>query len=138
MVAYPSMHYRQGIVNLAAQRQWAVRDEGAGLVLEIPLPTRRTQVVHMTPSRDADGLEILFFWSIAAPANRVPDPWSIMQESVRLSYGAYAVKDGNLLVVATRMAQYAQLDELARVVYYVAHYADEMERRLVGAFYDGN
>ena len=138
MVAmYGNARVRQMAVNIAGMRRWPMRDEGTGFVMEIPLPTGRTQVVHVTPSRDADGLEILFFWSVAAPANRVPDPWSIMAENVRLSYGSYAVKDGNLIVVATRMADYAQQDEIARVLYYVAHYADEMERRLLGG-YDGN
>jgi len=129
---------RAFLTSIVAMRGWAMRDEGNGFVLELPLPTGRTQVVHLTPSRDADGVEVVFFWSVAAPANRVPDPWFLLQENLQLSYGDYAVKDGNVIVLTSRIADYLNADELARVLYFIAKYADELEQRLLGPGYDAN
>ncbi len=136
---YGNMRVKTMMASIAQSRGWPMRDDGmGGMMLEIVLPTRRTQVVRMTPTRDADGLEVLFFWSIAVPVNRIPDPWMLLQESVRLSYGDYAVKDGNVIVLTSRMSDYVQADELARVLYYVGLNADELERRIMGPMYDGN
>ncbi len=132
-----NVNLRAFLNNISAMRAWPIREMGGGsFVLEIPLPTGRTQVVHVTPARDADNVEIVFFWSPAAPAGGTVDPWMLLRENVQLSYGSYAVKDGNVIVVTSRVAQFLNVDELARVLFYVGQSADELERRVVG--YDAN
>jgi len=125
--------------NIAPMRGWPMReDTGGAYVLEIPLQTGRSQVVHVTPARDPDNVEIVFFWSTACPINFIADPWALLQENVQLSHASYAIKDGNAIVLTSRLTEHLNIDELTRVLFYVGKYADELEQRLMGPAYDAN
>ena len=125
--------------NISNMRGWPARQiNPQHFVMEIVLPSRRTQVVNAVIGTDADNVQMVFFWSNVCPINYCPDPWMLLQESVKLSYGCYAVKDGNVIVKTSRVAQYLDTEELARVLFYVGANADELEARLVGAHIDQN
>lgn len=130
---------RNFLTQISGLRGWPSRDLGNGqYAIEVVMPTRRTQVVYSMAGRDPDGVEICYFWSNACPLNYCPDPFMLMQESVQLSYGSYAIKDGNIIVKTSRVAQYLNIEEMARVLFYIGKYADELEVRLVGHHIDQN
>lgn len=133
------MGLRNFLTQISNHRGWPSRDLNNGtFAIEIVLPSRRTQVVYSMLGRDPDGVEIVYFWSNACPLSVCRDAFGLLAESTQLSHAAYATKDGNLIVKTSRVAQYLNIEELARVLFYVGKYADELEARLLGHHFDQN
>lgn len=138
------MNVHMGLQNFVTQisnmRGWPHRQMGPGhFGIEVMLPaTRRSQVVHAMLGQDPDNVEMVYFWSDVCPMSHAGDPWMLLQESTQVSYGCYAVKDGNVIVKTSRVAEYLDAEEMLRVIFYVGRTADEMEQRLLGVHYDQN
>ncbi len=119
---------------IAAQQGWAmVRDHDGSAKLEIPTEYGRSQVVHVTPGTDPDGLPLVYVWSVVCSTSAIGDPYYLLRLNADLAYGALAVRDPNVILVDTQLVQTADHEELRRTVLYVGKFADDLEKQVHGS-----
>lgn len=122
---------------VAQQRGWAWNTGNGELLVEIPLLTRRTQVVHVLQGADPDGLPMLYLWSAVGPAHLAQaNPHALLNHNTELSYGACALFQGQLVVKDSQLLQAADADALGRMIFHVARAADALEMQFQGAHVD--
>ena len=74
---------------------------------------------------------IMRYWSVVGPAEDI-DERSLLEENASLSYGAFAIRTGNLVVVDTQLIEDADPGEVGSALSNIAAVADRYERELFG------
>jgi hypothetical protein len=127
------MNVEMLIKQVAASNGWAIAaGPQGGYRLEIPTEYGRSQVVNITGGDDPDGRPLAWIWSKVTDIANVGDPWYLLGLNAQLAYGALAVRDRDVIVVETQLLGTADYEELRRAIFYVAKYADDLEKQVHG------
>lgn len=125
------MRFREIVDSIAKACGWRVTGKGAELSVEVPTGAGRTQVVVITEDQDIAEQKIVRYWSVIGPADDI-DFRRCLEENSRLCYGAFAVKDEQLVLMDTQLVQDADPMEVGASIGNLAAYADRFERDLFG------
>ncbi len=121
----------------AASKAWPARqDAGGDLKIEVVTQPGRTQVVHVTLGKDADGDPAAFIWSKACELKAAPEPLALLRLNMQLTYGRAALRGEDIVILHALLDASADLAEVGKSIYYVAKAADELERGVYGANVD--
>ena len=126
------MSIEQQIEQVARSNGWAIANSAQGYRMEIPTESGRSQVVEIDGGSDPDGQALVRIWSKVTDIDNVGDPWYLLGLNAELAYGALALKDRDIIVTETQLLGTADYEELRRAIYYVAKYADDLERQVHG------
>jgi len=127
------MQLQDLIGHIAPRQGWAWRpDPGGDLLVEVPFPGGRTQVVRLSRVLDPEQDEVVVVWSVAGDAAAVTDPVALLRYSASLVYGAIAMREG--MVVVKHDIRGASIDDasLSKAIYHVGRVADSMEAEAYG------
>lgn len=129
------MHFDNLIQQLSMHNGWgmAPRPDG-GYRLELPTDYGRTQVVEVTGGSDPDGRPMAFIWSVITDTHHVHDPYYLLRLNSELPYGAIAVSDPHVILMETQLIETADHEEVARAVFYVGKFADDLEQQVHGHY----
>ncbi len=126
------MRFREIVDSIAKACGWKVSKEREGaLSVEVPTGGGRTQVVVITEDVDIAEQKIVRYWSVIGPAEDIEFK-RCLEENARLCYGAFALKDGQLVLMDTQLVQDADPMEVGASIGNLAAYADRYERELFG------
>ncbi|MFN3202890.1 MAG: hypothetical protein ACE366_31145 [Bradymonadia bacterium] len=129
------MHFDQMIQQLSMQNGWpmAHRPDG-GYRLELPTEYGRTQIVELTGGQDPDGRPMAFIWSVITTTQYVQDPYYLLRLNADLPYGAIALSDPHVILMETQLLETADHEEVARAIFYVGKFADDLEKQVHGHY----
>lgn len=129
------LHFESLVQQLSMQNGWpmAMRPDG-GYRMELPTEYGRTQVVEITGGHDPDGRPLAYIWSVITDTSRMQDPYQLLRINADLPYGAVALSDPHVILIETQLMESADPDEVARAIFYVGKYADELEKQVHGHF----
>jgi hypothetical protein len=125
------VRFREIVDSIAKACGWRVTGKGAELSVEVPTGAGRTQVVVITEDQDIAEQKIVRYWSVIGPADDI-DFRRCLEENSKLCYGAFAVKDEQLVLMDTQLVQDADPMEVGASIGNLAAYADRFERDLFG------
>ena len=122
------------VSHIGRTQGWPTRVDPSGeLRIEVATQPGRTQIVHVMQGADAEQDPMVYVWSIAGDFGAARDLQHLMRFSMRLSYGAVAIKDG--WIVVKHSIRLAAADEvtLRKSIFYVGRAADMLEAEAYGA-----
>ncbi len=124
----------QDLIGTIAPRQgWAWKpDPGGDLLIEVPFPGGRTQVVRLSRVLDPEQDEVVVIWSVAGDASAVTDPLALLRYSSSLVYGGIAVRDGMVVVKHGVRSAAADDASITKAIYHVGRVADSLEAEAYG------
>ena len=126
------MSFRDIIDRVASACSWEVTEERDGSIcIEVPTGEGRTQMVLITADMDVADQPIVRYWSVIGPADGIEFE-RCLEENARLCYGAFALKEGQLVMMDTQLVQDADPMEVGASISNLAAYADRYERDLFG------
>ncbi len=110
------------------------RQTRAGYAVTVPLGKKRQQKVHVIfNGYDDDGNDVISFISIASQA-KDSAAMSMLRLNNKMHYGSFAVKTINgkeyFVVMASQLAETADLKEISKQLFEVARRADMVENLL--------
>jgi hypothetical protein len=124
--------YRDIVDSIAKACGWRVSSEKSGkLSIEVPTGGGRTQVVLITEDQDIAEQKIVRYWSVIGPADDI-EFRRCLEENAKLCYGAFALRDDQLVLMDTQLVQDADPMEVGAAIGNLAAYADRYERDLFG------
>jgi hypothetical protein len=123
------------VVTAAGMKKWPlVREANGDVKVEIPTHSGRTQVVTVNMGKDSDGDIAALIWSKAGDtATAQFDPWELLRLNARLSYGRAALRGNDIIILHNLYDEDAQLAEVGKTLYWVAHSADVLEQGAYGS-----
>jgi len=130
------MDFQMVLQQVCSYHGWARAYSHEGARIEVQTEYVRTQVVECTMGQDPDGRYMAYIWSRVAQVNMIQDPWYLLQLNANFAYGGLAVRGHDVLLMETQLLETADAEEIMRAVYYVAKFADELEKQIIG--YDQN
>lgn len=120
--------------DVAQMKRWASQAYANGeMRVEVALPTSRTQLVQLTPAKDADGDAVVFIWSMAGDMRAASQPAKLLELNAQLTYGRVAIHQSQVKVMHALHDSSATMAEVGKTIYYVAKAADEIEQGTYGA-----
>lgn len=126
------MRFREIVDSIAKACGWQVSAERTGaLSIEVPTGSGRSQIVLITEDQDIAEQQIVRYWSVIGPADDI-EFRKCLEENARLCYGAFALKDEQLVLMDTQLVQDADPMEVGAAIGNLAAYADRYERDLFG------
>ena len=126
------MRFREIVESIAEACNWQVADEEAGSIsIEVPTGSGRTQIVLITQDTDVADQLIVRYWSVIGPADGIEFK-RCLEENAKLSYGAFALRDDQLVLMDTQLVQDADPMEVGASIGNLAAFADRYERDLFG------
>ena len=126
------MRFREIVDRIAKACSWTVAEEEGGAIrVEVPTGNGRTQRVLITEDTDIADQHIVRYWSVIGPAEGI-EMRRCLEENARLCYGAFALKDDNLVMMDTQLVQDADPMEVGASIGNLAAYADRYESDLFG------
>jgi hypothetical protein len=128
------MQLSEFVNSIAVAQGWPLRvDHDGSTRVEVRLQSGRTQVVQVMQGPDAEQDAMVFLWSTAGDLSPMRDLTALMRFSMKLSYGAVAVRDH--LIGVKHSLRMAAADEvtLRKSIFYVARAADMLEAEGSGA-----
>jgi hypothetical protein len=128
------MQLSEFVNHIAVAQSWPLRVDASGEIrVEVSTQPGRTQIVHVMQGADAEQEPMVYLWSIAGDFGAARDLQHLMRFSMRLSYGAVAIKDG--WIVVKHSIRLAAADEvtLRKSIFYVGRAADMLEAEASGA-----
>lgn len=125
----------QELIGIIAPRQgWAWRpDPGGDLLVEVPFPGGRTQVVRLSRVLDPEQDEVVVVWSVAGDATAVTDPLALLRYSAAMVYGGVVVRDGMVVVKHGVRGAAADDASVTKAIYHVGRVADSLEAEAYGS-----
>lgn len=123
--------FREIVDSIASACGWTVKDAEGTLSVDVPTGGGRSQVVVITEDVDIAEQEIVRYWSVIGAAENI-DYRRCLEENARLAYGAFALRDGQLVLMDTQLVQDADPMEVGASIGNLAAYADRYERDLFG------
>ena len=120
------------IQQVTSSNGWAIAHSAQGYRIEVPTEPGRSQVVEITGGNDPDGRALAWIWSKVTDVSNVSDPWYLLGLNTELAYGALAVRDRAVIITETQLLDTADYEELQRAIFYVAKYADDLEKQVHG------
>lgn len=126
------MKFREIVDSIAEACKWHVSEQGDGsLCVEVPTGNERTQLVLVTNDVDVADQPIVRYWSVIGPTADI-EFRRCLEENSRLAYGAFAIKEDQLVLMDTQLVQDADPMEVGASIGNLAAYADRYERDLFG------
>ena len=126
------MEFREIVENIAQACKWVVSEEEDGSIcVEVPTGSGRTQMVVITEDVDIADQLIVRYWSVIGPADGI-EYKRCLEENSKLAYGAFALKEDNLVLLDTQLVSDADPMEVGASIGNLAAYADRYERDLFG------
>jgi hypothetical protein len=126
------VRFREIVDNIAKACGWKVSAErGGALSIEVPTGSGRSQIVLITEDQDIAEQQIVRYWSVIGPADDI-EFRKCLEENAKLCYGAFALKDEQLVLMDTQLVQDADPMEVGASIGNLAAYADRYERDLFG------
>ena len=126
------MEFHEIVDSIAQACKWQVTTEGSGSIcIEVPTGSERTQMVLITEDSDIADQAIVRYWSVIGPAKDI-DFKRCLEENAKLCYGAFALRDEQLVLIDTQLVQDADPMEVGASIGNLAAYADRYERDLFG------
>ena len=128
------MQLSEFVNRIGLAQGWPSRVDASGEIrVEVATQPGRTQIVHVMQGADAEQEPMVYLWSIAGDFGAARDLQHLMRFSMRLSYGAVAIKDG--WIVVKHSIRLAAADEvtLRKSIFYVGRAADMLEAETSGA-----
>jgi len=126
------VNFREIVDSIASACGWQVTEErGAALSIDVPTGGGRSQVVLITEDHDVADQEIVRYWSVIGPADDI-EFRRCLEENAKLSYGAFALKDEQLVLMDTQLVADADPMEVGASIGNLAAYADRYEKDLFG------
>jgi hypothetical protein len=101
---------------------WLLGQDKGEMVLGIPQQDGSQQSVVINDFVDTSGQAAMRMWSPVAAADRVPADQAL-QVNFQLPAGALAVREGQVVVCATRIVNVTNQAELAPLLQTLAHFA---------------
>lgn len=101
---------------------WVLGEDKGQLVLGIPGGDGNQAAVVIDEFQDSTGQQALRFWSAVAPQSKVK-PDQLLTINAQLPHGALAFKDGQAVMLATRVLNLTSPADLATVLTALAYYA---------------
>lgn len=127
-----AMQFREIVDTIAQACGWTVSGDPSGAIyIEVPTGSDRTQMVMITSDVDVADQAIVRYWSVIGPAEGL-DLERCLEENARLCYGAFALKDQQLVMMDTQLVQDADPMEVGASIGNLAAYADRYEQDLFG------
>ena len=126
------MKFRQIVDSIAVACKWEVSSEADGSIcIEVPTGSGRTQMVVITEDVDIADQAIVRYWSVIGPAEGI-EYKRCLEENAKRAYGAFALRDNNLVLLDTQLVSDADPMEVGASIGNLAAYADRYERDLFG------
>jgi hypothetical protein len=126
------VRFREIVDSIAKACGWQVSSEKSKtLSIEVPTGSGRSQIVLITEDQDIAEQQIVRYWSVIGPADDI-EFRKCLEENARLCYGAFALKDEQLVLMDTQLVQDADPMEVGAAIGNLAAYADRYERDLFG------
>ena len=125
------MRFREIVDSIAQACNWKVTDEEGSICIEVPTGNGRTQMVLITEDTDIADQLIVRYWSVIGAAEGI-EYKRCLEENAKLAYGAFALKEGNLVLLDTQLVSDADPMEVGASIGNLAAYADRYERDLFG------
>ncbi|MCB9536245.1 MAG: hypothetical protein H6704_08265 [Myxococcales bacterium] len=126
------MDFGSFLQQVCSYQGWAWTHAQGGYRVEVPTEHGRSQVVQITQGHDPDGRYLAYIWSVVCEASYIGDPYYLLRLNADLPYGALALRDPHVILVETQLMQTADPEEVMRSVFYVAKYADDLEKQVHG------
>lgn len=123
--------FREIVDSIAEACKWTVTEEGDTLSIEVPTGGDRKQVVVITNDVDIADQPIVRYWSVIGSAKDI-EFRRCLEENAKLSYGAFALRDDQLVLMDTQLVADADPMEVGASIGNLAAYADRYERDLFG------
>ena len=125
------MEFREIVFHIAQACGWTIREDGDGLVVDVPTGGGRAQLVAIVEDTDIADQKIVRYWSMIGNADRV-DLQRCLEENSKLCYGGFAIKGKKLCLMDTQLLATADPAAVGAVIGNLAAYADRFERELFG------
>ncbi|MGE0710742.1 MAG: hypothetical protein AB7N76_27900 [Planctomycetota bacterium] len=126
------MKFREIVESIAVACNWQVTEgDNGSICIEVPTGNSRTQMVLITDDVDIADQPIVRYWSVVGPAEDI-EFRRCLEENAKLAYGAFALQDGQLVLMDTQLVQDADPMEVGASIGNLAAYADRYERDLFG------
>src|SRR5438045_3790736 len=123
------MEFREIVARIASACGWGLREDGDGLVVDVPTGGGRGQLVAIVEATDIADQRIARYWSVIGDAERV-DHKKCLEENARLCYGAFVIQDGKLCLMDTQLVGEADPADVGAMIGNLAVCADRYEREL--------
>ena len=121
----------------AMMKGWPAQPQPSGeLRVEVLTQAARTQLVTISMARDGDGDAAAFIWSKAGDTRVIADPVAMLRHNMKLTYGKVALKDNDVVVVHALLDATADVNQVAKAIFWVARAADDLEMGTYGAYSD--
>lgn len=121
------------INRIATQNGWPLRQDPNGEIrVEVRTQPNRTQVVTLATGNDPEGDPVAYVWSIAGHISVARDLAAVMRFSLRLTYGATAIKDDNVIVKHSLRIAGSDDQTFRKALFFVARAADTLEAEAYG------
>ena len=129
------------VIQLAQQaammKGWPAQPQANGeLRVEVVTQAARTQLVTITLGRDGDGDAAAFVWSKAGDTRVIADPVAMLRHNLKLTYGKVALKDNDVVVMHALYDATADVNQVAKAIFWVARAADDLEMGTYGMYSD--
>lgn len=108
-------------------------DPNGQLRVEVRTTPQRTQVVQLMRGNDAENDAVLYVWSNVGDLAMIRDATALLRFSIKLSYGAVAIKDDKVVVKHSLRLANADEETLRKAVFFVGRAADTLEAEAYGA-----
>jgi hypothetical protein len=133
MMPMETMQFEAMLMQVTQPRGWATtKDMQGNLTIVVPVKPGRNQTVYVTYGKDSEQGTMAFFWSICAEASVVRDPMAVLRANYGLSYGAYTIRETNLIIQDGLFIGGADPNTIAKIIWHVAKNADAYEEAIYG------
>ncbi len=126
------MDFGSFLTQVCGSQRWAMAQGQGGYRVEVPTEVGRSQVVNVSQGRDPDGRSLAWIWSVVCETTGIGDPYYLLRLNADLPYGALAVRDNHVVLTETQLMETADTEEVMRAIFYVAKYADDLEKQVYG------
>lgn len=117
-----SRPYEATLDRICRSNGWVLGEDKGQVVLGIPGGDGGQIAVVVDEFQDSSGQQALRFWAAVAPQSKVK-PDQALGVNAQLPHGALALKDGQLVMLATRVLNQTSPADLTTILSAVAYYA---------------
>ncbi len=101
---------------------WVLGADAGEMVIGVPQPDGSQQSVVVNDFTDTSGQAAIRMWSPVSPQDRVPADQAL-GVNFQLPAGCLAIREGQVVVCATRVVNYTDQAELMSLIHTVAQFA---------------
>lgn len=124
--------YQSFFDGLSRRNGWVVGEDKGQMVLGVPTADGGQRPIVVAEFQDSSGQLALRFWAPVAPIGKVP-PDQALKLNYQLPHGALAEKEGQVVIVATRVFNGINAADVTNVIAALAHFSGFYAKHYGGA-----